>query len=65
MEERNTWTASSEALERRHEHDLTELAGRWNENLHVVVSLPTTVTQGPVSHHVASEEEPYTLSSPR
>jgi hypothetical protein len=58
MEQHNTWTASSKSLEQYDKHDLTSLAGRWNENLHVVVSLPTTVKQGPVTQH-SSPAEPY------
>lgn len=59
MEQSNTWTASSKCLEKSDEHDLTALAGRWNESLHVVVSLPTIVTQGPVAQHISPKEQPY------
>lgn len=59
MEQRNTWTASSKSFEKCDEDNLSALVGRWNENLHVVVSLPTTVTQGPLARHVTPKEKHY------
>lgn len=56
MDEQNTWRVSSESLEKPAEQDLSALAGRWNEHLDVVISLPTTVTQGPIAQHISSHE---------
>lgn len=56
MEQCNTWTASSKFFEQQDKHDLTALVGRWNENLQVVFSLPTTITRGPIVQHFSQEE---------
>lgn len=58
MDEQNTWRVSSDSLEQPIEEDLSALAGCWNEHLHVVISLPATVTQGPIAQHISSREQP-------
>lgn len=48
MEKRDSWSASSNSPQQQEDRDLSALAGRWTENLEVVVSVPTTITQGPI-----------------
>lgn len=56
MNEQNSWSVSSMSLENQEHDDLSALAGRWNENLHVTVSLPNTVTRGPIVDHMTTQE---------
>jgi len=59
MEKRNSWNASSNFSQQQENRDLSALAGRWTENLEVVVSVPTTITQGPVVHQqIEAERSP-------
>jgi hypothetical protein len=63
MNEQNSWSVSSMSLENQEHNDLSALAGRWNENLHVTVSLPNTVTRGPIVDHMTTQEKQ--MSIPR
>ena len=58
MDEQNTWCASSKSIEEPEDQDFSALAGRWNEKLHVVISLPATLTQGPITQHFPSITRP-------
>lgn len=51
MENRNAWSVSSESIVEPDKNDLSLLAGLWSENLHVSISFPAIVTDGPVRRH--------------
>ena len=48
MENKNAWSVSSESIVEPDKNDLRLLAGLWSEHLHVTISFPAVVTDGPV-----------------
>ncbi|MCL4473895.1 MAG: hypothetical protein M1455_08160 [Actinobacteria bacterium] len=45
----NTWSASIPSPPQKEDgKDLSALAGRWDQNLKVSISMPSVLTQGPV-----------------
>lgn len=46
----NSWKVSSKdsSILDQKKRDLSNLAGQWNSQIHVVISNPTSIQQGPI-----------------
>ncbi len=64
MDRPNSWSVSSESLKPHDQYNLSALAGNWNDNLQVIVTLPTTVNQGPSVRYLTPQAK-YSANPPR